>query len=114
MTAILTQVVGVTFCDGYPDNLHDLHAIIAEHGRPDEGIAAVLIRDPDNAYDPNAVQVHVPAVGRIGSLPRSLAAKVAPSIDNGGTWLAEVTGVRINPDHDDRPGVDVLIAEAKP
>lgn len=112
MTSILTQVAGVTFCDGYPDNLHRLHALIAEHGRPDEGITAVLIRDPENDYDTNAVQVHVPAIGRIGSLPRTLAARVAPSMDGGNPWTAEVTRVRIDPDHDERPGADVLITKA--
>lgn len=111
--SILTSVVGVTFCDGYPDNLHRLHALIAEHGRPEEGIAAVLIRDPDNQHDRNAVQVHVPAIGRIGSLPRSVAARVAPSMDDGDQWTAEVTGVRIAQDHEDRPGADVLLHRTK-
>ncbi len=109
----LTHVVGVTFCDGYPDNLHRLGTLIEENGRPDEGIAAVLIRDPDNAYDVNAVQVHVPAIGRVGSLPRTLAARVAPSMDAGDPWTAEVVGVRINPDHEDRPGVDVLVTRVE-
>lgn len=113
MTSILSPVAGVTFCEDYPDNLHRLHALIAEHGRPEEGIAAVLVRDPDNAYDANAVQVHVPAIGRVGSLPRTLAARVAPSMDAGDQWTAEVTGVRIKADHEDRPGVDLLLAKVE-
>lgn len=112
-TAVLCQVVGVTFVKGYPENLLRLHELIAEHGRDDEGIAAVLIRDPENAHDPNAVQIHVPAIGRIGSVPRTLASKVGPSMDRGERFTAEVTGVRINPEHGERPGVDVVIGPAE-
>eukprot|EP00752_Nemacystus_decipiens_P016654 g14894.t1 len=43
---------------------------------------AILVRAPDNPHDPNAVEVHVPALGRqVGHLSREHAAIVAPLLD---------------------------------
>lgn len=115
VTTLSFRVAGVTFVDGYPDNLHDLRGM--DEGRnPHEHIAAVLIRAASEKY-PDAIEVHVPAVGRIGSVPADIAAILAPAIDTGETWGAFVEGVFVNPDHPDRPGVSVtcnLIPQGEP
>ena len=72
----------------------------------------ILVRNPANAYDVNAVEVHVPALGEgafIGHLAREIAAKIAPLIDAGVEYRAYVNWVRVAVGHEDRPGVDVTI-----
>lgn len=106
---VWSKVVGVTFCPGYPESILDL-VEFCENTWDREPLAAVMVRDPDNPHDRNAIQVHVPAVGhQIGHLPRNLAAELAPALDAGERWLCEVTAVRVHEAHPDRPGIDVLI-----
>lgn len=114
------KVVGVSFTDGYPENLSRLGEIAdlrwltspGEFGRQDrepEPLAAVLVREPDNPHDPNAVAIHIPAaeIGHIGHLPRALAARLAVEMDAGTPWQCEVEQVWLHPDHPDRPGITV-------
>lgn len=106
------KVVGVSFVPGYPGNLLDLSAISDEARIEGEPLAAVLRRNPNNEYDPNAVEVHVPALGDggfIGHLTRPIVARLAPDIDAGGRWQAEVDDVLIDPDHMDRPGISINV-----
>ena len=137
------KVVGLTFVEGYPDNLHRLHDLEDERKRdgvrawmslPDmatasdgvfnalsefedrgpvsEPIPVVLQRNPENEYDENAIEVHVPALGRVGMIghvPATLAAKLAPSVDRGDEWIAVLTNVLIDPEHEDKPGALVTI-----
>jgi HIRAN domain len=44
------------------------------------GTPVVLVREPTNAYDPNAVQVWIDGK-RVGYIPKADAAKLAPVID---------------------------------
>jgi hypothetical protein len=63
-----------------------------------------LAREPDNAYDPDAVAVLWD--GQVlGHLPARLAWMLAPVMDAGEVW--NVTAVRVweNPDHWDQPAV---------
>lgn len=70
-------VAGVTF-DGRQDVLMRLHEL-QESGRR---LEAILTREPDNAYDPNAVAVHIGAK-HVGYIPKALAARLALRIDAG-------------------------------
>jgi hypothetical protein len=120
MRQITTRVVGVTFVPGYPDNLYRLQEVAAERylsapgtfgatERP-EGLPVVLIRNPDNAYDANAIEVHVPALSRhgmIGHLPRELAERLAPKLDAGEDWLAEIVAVLVSPENPSNPGIEI-------
>lgn len=105
------KVVGVSFVPGYPDNLHALNEA-ADRARLDgEPLSVVLVRNPKNKYDTNAIEVHVPALGEkggfIGHLTRPIVARMAPEIDAGATWMAEVGDVLIDPAHMDRPGISI-------
>lgn len=106
------DVVGVTFVAGYPEHLHRMAqypaANAAENG---EGLAAVVIRNPANPHDANAIEVHVPAIdSMIGHVPRQIAAELAPLLDSGTQYHVRVW-TRIDPNHPDRPGASV---ELKP
>jgi single-stranded-DNA-specific exonuclease len=76
-----TKVVGVSF-EGRQDVVAGL----------EEGAALELRRQPDNAYDPNAIGVWFGAL-QLGFLKREIAAHVAPNIDGGERYTAEVTAV---------------------
>lgn len=117
------KTVGVSFAPDYPDNLARLReswerrwltapGSFGDQGQEPEGLPAVLIRRPDNSHDPNAVEVHVPEVGRVGHVPAKgagLARKLAAELDDGVVWQAEVEDVLIDPDHPDRPGITVKV-----
>lgn len=102
------KVVGVSFVPGYPENLHELDAVWGKH--LDEPLTVVLIRNPKNEYDKNAIEVHVPSLGdkgMIGHLTRPIAQRMAPEMDAGVVWSADVESVLIDPDHLDRPGISI-------
>lgn len=108
-----SKVVGVSFVDGFPRNLWDLEAMTMSHYMlGEEPLAVVLRRNPGNQYDANAIEVHVPGLGdraMVGHLPRPVAARLAPLLDAGELWQAEVGAVRLHPDHIDNPGLSVRI-----
>jgi hypothetical protein len=108
----IVKVVGVTFVSGYPNNLLLLRDLAEQAEATGERLSVVLIRNPQNPYDANAVEVHVPALGdmaMIGHVPRDQAAALAPRMDDGGRFLAEVSWCRIDPEHTDRPGIDITV-----
>lgn len=109
------KVVGLTFVEDYPENLLDLASVQrrAERRGDDEDLPAVLIRNPDNAHDPNAIEVHQPSVGMIGHLPAEVAARLAPCLDAGETWQAWLQGVRISPEAPEQPGVSVHVEKVE-
>jgi len=110
------KVVGVSFTPGYPDNMHNLAAVQERAEASGEPLTVILVRNPDNDYDANAIEVHVPALGDrwgfIGHLTRPIAARMAPEIDGGTKWDAEVVSVLIDPLHMDRPGISIKCARA--
>lgn len=106
-----SAVVGVTFHDGYVKHVYDLDVQFTMRGGT---LAATLVRDPSNAVDANAIEVHAPCIGKmIGHLPAKVAAKLAPLMDAGENWTAEFTEVFVNPNHPDRPGIGVDIRKAR-
>lgn len=110
-SAVFTaKVVGVSFVPGYPDNITSLAEGVEEADALGERMTVVLIRNPKNEYDANAIEVHVPALGEhgmIGHVERPLAARMAPEIDQGARFLAQVVSVLINPEFPDRPGISI-------
>lgn len=107
--AFSCKVVGVSFVKGYPDNITSLDELVSTQA---ELTTVVLIRNPKNQYDTNAIEVHVPALGEhgmIGHLERPIAARMAPEMDAGAQFVAGVESVLINPNHPDRPGISINI-----
>lgn len=103
-------VVGMSFTPGYPQTLHDLSAMQLEAEVLGEPLVAIVVREPDNPHDHNAVAVHVPALGedgKIGHLPRPIAARLAVELDTDVRWSAQVSWVRVDPNHPDRPGISI-------
>lgn len=80
-SAFNTKVVGVSF-----EGRQDVVAGVLP------GTALDLRRDPGNAYDPNAIGVWFGAL-QIGFLKREIAARLAPNIDGGERYRAEVTAI---------------------
>jgi single-stranded-DNA-specific exonuclease len=76
-----TKVVGVTF-EGRQDTVGTLR----------EGEPVELRRDAANAYDPNAIGVWYGAL-QLGFVRREIAARIAPNLDGGERYVAEVTAV---------------------
>jgi hypothetical protein len=103
------RVAGVTFTREYPENLYALKLVMeqAEVEGSNEGITVLLLRNPDNPQDSNAIGVEVPGIGRIGHVPRSIAADLAPRMDAGERFQAAIVAVRIREGHEDRPGITV-------
>lgn len=102
------RVAGVTFAPGYPQNLLDARPAVEEAAARGESLPVVLIRNPENQYDANAIEVHVPgAIGMVGHMPAHLAAIVAPKMDSGVIIAAEVQGIAIEAMHPDRPGIEI-------
>jgi hypothetical protein len=95
------KVVGVSFHDDYPENLHRLRETAVMGGGEVEGS---LIREPDNPHDPNAVAVLI-AGQIVGHVPAFLAEKLGPDIDAGVRYTVDTACVLVNPEHEDRPGL---------
>lgn len=117
MRTKVIPVVGVTFVGSYPHNLLALRDVSVDAEAKGERLTAVLVRNPANPHDHNAVEVHVPALGAemamIGHVSRDNAARLAPLLDQGVRFVVEVAGARIHPDHLDKPGIDIAIARAE-
>lgn len=73
-----TKIVGVTF-EGRQDTIAGLRP-----GQPLE-----LVRQPDNAFDPNAVAVFFGRL-QLGFVRKAIAARIAPNIDAGERYRAEI------------------------
>jgi len=76
-----TKLAGVSF-EGRQDVVAGVRA----------GAALDLRRDPQNAYDPNAIGVWFGNL-QLGFVKRGIAARIAPNIDAGERYTAEVTAV---------------------
>ena len=136
----VSKVVGVSFTPSYPDNLlvlagienterpkrpdsmpdfndsiakhmkqADYERMLAEHAHW-ERLTVILQRNPDNEFDANAIEVHVPSLGEhgmIGHLTRPITARLAPELDAGVEWSATLESVVIDPQYPDRPGITI-------
>lgn len=107
------DVAGESFRPGYPDNLLRLADVLDNTEGP-EWVGAVLVRDPKNEYDRNAIEVHVAGgdIGHVGFVPAQLAAILAPIMDSGRPLTCNATEVRIGSGGDARPGLTVCVKVA--
>jgi hypothetical protein len=107
--------VGVSFQPGYPDSLYRLQEAQERRTRASrEPLAAILVRNPYNEFDSNAIEVHAPSdIGMVGHLPAALAERLAPLLDEGEVWQASFGDVLVHPDKPEFPGVDVRIERVR-
>ena len=78
-----------------------------------EGLDLYLEREPDNAYDSNAVAVFTSAYGdQVGYLNGKVAEEIAPLMDRGQLVTCQVS--EITGDYDQTRGVNVLITKYTP
>jgi hypothetical protein len=73
MFPIITKLTGVTIGDGQKN--------INEFSKGKMG-ACDLVREPQNPHDPNAIRVETDG-HYLGYIPKGLAEKIAPLMDNG-------------------------------
>jgi hypothetical protein len=115
---IRSKVVGVSQRNADGQRRED---IIIKHVQV--GDSLVLLREPDNRYDPNAVQVwsaKEPAVAQIGYLKKELAADLAPLLDADVNMFVTVTArtgdqeVDTDGDDDYSAGVNIAIEYDEP
>ena len=99
-----TKVVGVSFHEEYPTNIlrlvDDLYAF--------DTVPARLVRDYSNPYDANAIRVKIDG-DFVGHLPKLIAASLAPDLDAGKQWVAEVEAVLINDGKVQQPGLKLKV-----
>lgn len=93
-----TQIAGVTF--GNRQNLIQLLEV---------GEKLLLIREPDNPHDPNAIMVEHSQYGQLGYIPRSLAVQVASELDCAG-GIAEAVVIALTGGTSDYPHRGALIS----
>jgi|SRR6056297_208791 len=74
----------------------------------EEGIEVLLMFDPENEYDSDAIQVLYPGLGQIGFVPKKINEEVGETMLFGPHW-AEV--FRFNPDADPWKMVKIAIYE---
>lgn len=111
-----TKLVGVTYSPWYPRNVwaleHRLRYIEVRTAGPPRPVPVVLRREPDNPVDRNAVAVVVEEeadLGHLGHLNATLSARLAPELDNGTSWSAQVINIAIHPQRETVPGIEVRL-----
>ena len=99
---------GVSAMPGYPSTLYALAGRGAMTGqKPRLG----LVREPDNAHDPNAVAVVDDSGTHIAYLPRDIAARVAPGMDAGTTCEVADWEVKVQSGHENQPGLELTVRQ---
>lgn len=99
----LTRVVGITFSDGYPNNVFALAKDAALMASPCQ-----LVREPDNQHDNNAIRVVVNG-SSIGHIPRLIAMILAPKMDSGETWVAAIHSIVVSNENANQPGLKINV-----
>lgn len=102
------KVVAVSFIPAYPGNFWMIQDMMEQEGSHAEPIKVVLIRNPQNEHDTNAIEVHVPSLGEdgmVGHLMRPLAARIAPEMDSGTEWAGSVEAILVTPGQEHQPGM---------
>jgi len=89
MNNIITRLSGVTF--------DDVQENIRIFGCKDIGSFA-LLREPNNPHDRNAIRVDIGGK-KLGYIPKDLAQKLAPEIDEGKRFLAYFVRRNESPSH---------------
>ena len=98
---ITTKLAGVSFGDAQQN--------IKQFGCEDIG-SYVLIREPDNPHDPDAIKVSLAGIWFMGYVPKNIAKDLAPMMDAGREFDVEFVCRNEYPPHE-RVGLTVRIVE---
>lgn len=98
-----TKVVGISFSEGYPNNVFALAKDAALMTSPCQ-----LIREPDNEHDSNAIRIEVNG-SAIGHIPRLIAIALAPRLDRGEKWLASIHSIIVSNENANQPGLKINV-----
>lgn len=90
MLPITTKLTGVTF--------DDAQANIKKFGCEDIGTFK-LVREPNNAYDPNAIRVALFGHYYMGYVPKHISWNLAHVIDSGARLIAQFVCRNESPNH---------------
>lgn len=101
--AFTTKVVGVSFCENYPQSIFGLSASVATGS-----LAVTLERDEHNTYDANAIKVKHNNL-MLGHIPKLIASVIANEIDNGKKWSAEVEAILVSAENPNQPGLKIKV-----
>lgn len=103
----VVPVAGVSFVPGYPDNIIELQRTYQARSGD---LFVSLVRNPENVYDSNAVEVRYNGEF-LGHLPKEVAAKVSPAMSLGTRYTAIIFQIRISPENPNNPGLDIAIKQ---
>jgi HIRAN domain len=98
-----TKVVGVSFCEDYPQTIFSIAGKVAMGSIP-----VSLLRDANNEYDQNAIRV-LHDGKMIGHIPMLISRVIAPDIDAGNDWSAEVESIVVSPENPNQPGLRIKV-----
>lgn len=101
--AFTTKVVGVSFCENYPQSIFGLSASVATGS-----LVVTLERDNKNAYDANAIKVKHNGM-MLGHIPKLIASVISNEIDSGKSWLAEIDAILVSAENPDQPGLKIRV-----
>ena len=101
--AFSTKVVGVSFCENYPQSIFGLSASVAMGS-----LVVTLERDKDNEYDSNAISVKHNGM-MLGHIPKLIASVISKEIDAGTKWYAEIESILISTENPDQPGLKIRV-----
>jgi hypothetical protein len=101
--AFTTKVVGVSFCENYPQSIFGLGASVATGS-----LGVTLERDKLNTYDENAIKVKHDNL-MLGHIPKFIASVIASEIDNGKNWFAEVESILVSAENPEQPGLKLRL-----
>lgn len=87
---------------------HHADALQSDAAAPGESL--VLRRDPENAFDANAIAVDTALGDQVGWVPRDLALDVAADLDAGRPWAALALREQRASPRDPRTGITMLLA----
>ena len=102
------RTVGVSAMPGYPATLY---ALAGREGMTRQKPRLGLVREPDNAHDPNAVAVVDDSGTHIAYLRRDIAARVAPGMDAGTTCEVADWEVKVHTGRENQPGLEVTVRQ---
>ena len=95
MPQFFTKIVGVTFANPDGTDRQELIEDLDDMLQNNPFVDLLLQREPDNAYDSNAIQVLDEKGRQLGYLSRAVCTTLAPMMDNGvdvKCHLEQITG----------------------